>query len=451
MSLRLAPYPAYKDSGVPWLGEAPAHWRLSPGFAVYREKQHKNSGMAETSVLSLSYGSVVVKSADKLHGLVPESFETYQIVDPGEIIIRPTDLQNDHVSLRVGAVNDRGIITSAYLCLRTIGEMTADYGYLLLHAYDLKKVFYGMGSGLRQNLDFTDLKRMPALVPTRDEQYAIARFLDHADRRIDRLVRAKRRLIALLNEQKQAIIHRAVTRRLDPNVRLKPSGVEWLGDVPEDWEVRRLKFLAHIKTGGRDTVDRKHDGMYSFFVRSQTVERIDSYSFDGEAVLTAGDGAGVAKVFHYVNGKFDYHQRVYKFSNFRKVRGKFFLHYFSCTLRFEAFRETAKSTVDSLRLPMLQNFPVALPPPEEQDVIVAAVERETQDIDRSLVSIRREIELVREYRARLVADVVTGKLDVREAAANLPDESDEPEVVNEAEEIEEAEAAEEADAIEAEE
>lgn len=107
----------------------------------------------------------------------------------------------------------------------------------------------------------------------------------------------------------------------------KPSGVQWLGDVPTHWEAQRLRSLANIKTGGRDTVNRRDDGEYPFFVRSQTIERIDTWSFDGEAVLTAGDGVGVGKVFHYINGKFHYHQCVYKFSDFRDVLGKFFFHY----------------------------------------------------------------------------------------------------------------------------
>ncbi len=244
MNLRLTPYPEYKDSGLSWLGGIPRHWQTGPGFAAFREKRVKNAGMKEKTVLSLSYGRIVVKPSEKLHGLVPLSFDTYQIVDQGDIIVRSTDLQNDWNSLRVGLVRDRGIITSAYLCLGTTGALIPEYGYLQLHAFDLMKVFYGMGSGLRQNLDFSDFKRMLIFVPPPDEQAAIVRFLDHADRLIRRYTRAKRRLIELLNEQKQAIIHQAVTRGLDPDVRLKPSGVDWLGDLPEHWDVRRVRSLV---------------------------------------------------------------------------------------------------------------------------------------------------------------------------------------------------------------
>ena len=249
MGFDLKPYPKYKDSGWNWLGDVPVHWNITPGFAVFREKKQKNIGLKETQVLSLSYGKIVVKPPEKLHGLVPESFETYQIVGPGDIIIRPTDLQNDWNSLRVGLVKDRGIITSAYLCLNIRDFLSPEYAHLLLHTYDLKKFFYGMGSGLRQNLDFTDFKRMTILIPPQEGQNKIVQYIHWLDQQVNRYIRAKRRQIELLNEQKQAIIQQAVTSGLDPNVRLKPSGVEWLGDIPEYWEVRRVKSLSIVKRG----------------------------------------------------------------------------------------------------------------------------------------------------------------------------------------------------------
>ena len=318
------------------------------------------------------------------------------------------------------------------MCLRTRPELTRNYGYLLLHAYDLKKVFYGLGSGLRQNLSWTDFRQLPCLVPPLAEQRTIVRYLDHVDDRIRRYIAAREKLIALLEEERQAVIHRAVTRSLDPNVPLKPSGVEWLGDIPVHWEVRRLRSLADIKTGGQDTINRRDEGKYPFFVRSQTIERIDTWSFDGEAVLTAGDGVGVGKVFHYVKGKFDYHQRVYKFSDFVDVIGRFFFFYFMSTLRYEVYQGTAKSTVDSLRLPMLKNFLVTLPPLSEQTAIADYLDKATADVDSTIVRARRQMELLQEYRTRLIADVVTGKLDVREAAAQPGEQADEEDRIDEA-------------------
>ena len=210
MRVTLRPYPAYKDSGVPWLGQVPERWQQLPGRACFAEKRTSNIGLRETVVLSLSYGQIVVKPPEKLHGLVPASFETYQIIEPNDIVIRPTDLQNDWNSLRFGFAKTRGIIASAYMCFQTKTLLAPEYGHLLLHTYDLKKVFYGLGSGLRQNLDWHDFKYLPCVVPPLSEQSAILRFLDHADRRIRRYIRAKQKLIGLLEEQQQAIIHRAV-------------------------------------------------------------------------------------------------------------------------------------------------------------------------------------------------------------------------------------------------
>ena len=201
-----------------------------------------------------------------------------------------------------------------------------------------------------------------------------------------------------------------------PYPEYRDSGVEWLGDVPEHWGIGRLKTVAAIATGDADTVDRVDDGRYPFFVRSQTVERIDTWSFDGEAVLTAGDGA-VGEVCHYVNEKFDYHQRVYKFSGFEGVIGNFFYHYFSAMFRFEVMKGTAKSTVESLRLPMLQDFPVLLPTLDEQRAIAAFLDRETERIDALVEKKRRLIERLREYRAALITRTVTRGLPPEAARA----------------------------------
>jgi type I restriction enzyme, S subunit len=147
------------------------------------------------------------------------------------------------------------------------------------------------------------------------------------------------------------------------------------GIIPKAWDVDFVENLAHITTGGRNTQDRAEDGQYPFFVRSQTVERINSYSFDGEAVLTAGDGVGTGKVFHYINGKFDVHQRVYRISNFsRRLNGYFFYLYFSTHFYNRIMQMTAKSSVDSVRMEMIARMPVPLPPIDtEQRAIVAAL------------------------------------------------------------------------------
>jgi type I restriction enzyme S subunit len=198
---------------------------------------------------------------------------------------------------------------------------------------------------------------------------------------------------------------------LNPYPQYKDSGIEWLGRVPEHWHVRRLKFLCDIQTGAKDTENAVDGGRYPFFVRSQTVERIDSCAFDCEAVLTAGDGAGVGKVFHHHVGAFDFHQRVYMLNTFRGVSGRFIFHYLRENFYKVALDGGAKSTVDSLRRPLFTNFAVAVPPDAEQEKIVAFVDREAAKIDALVAEQERLIEFLKEKRQTVISHAVTRGLN----------------------------------------
>lgn len=184
------------------------------------------------------------------------------------------------------------------------------------------------------------------------------------------------------------------------------SGIEWLGIVPAGWRIKKLKFLSKIKTGEKDTVNKVDSGRYPFFIRSPRVERIETYSHDEEAVLTAGDG-DIGKIFHYINGKFEYHQRVYKFSKFKEISGKYLYYYLHRHLGEEVIKLSAKSTVDSLRLPMLQNFPVLLPSLEEQVLISDYLDKKTTEIDEAIANKQHLIELLKEQKAILINQAVT--------------------------------------------
>ncbi len=190
----------------------------------------------------------------------------------------------------------------------------------------------------------------------------------------------------------------------------KESGVEWLGEIPEHWQQRKLKFVANIKTGEKDTVHKVDNGEYPFFIRSLRVERINTYNYDEEAVLTAGDG-DIGKIFHYINGKFEYHQRVYKFSSFKEIQGKYLYYYLHHHLAEEVVKLSAKSTVDSLRLPMLQNFPVLLPIGKEQTRIANFLDQKTAEIDEAIAKKQRLIELLKEQKAILINQAVTQGLN----------------------------------------
>ena len=411
--VKLQKYPAYKDSGIEWLGEIPEHWEVLPGLRFIFENKDRNKGMIRNTVLSLSYGNIRVKGENELTGLVPESFETYQFVNKGDLIFRPTDLQNDTVSLRSSISEYEGIITNAYLNLRFTSEANSKFYHYYFRAIDNNKVIYGLGSGLRQNISYLDFRRFLFPFPPLTEQTAIAYFLDIKTAQIENAIAIKQKQIELLKECRQILIHRAVTRGLNPDVKLKDSGVEWIGEIPEHWEVKRLKFLCHITTGTKNTENKVEDGLYPFFVRSQTPERINSYTFDGEAILTAGDGAGVGKVFHYINGKFDFHQRVYKFSKFKEIQGKLLFHYIESKFFNVALLGTAKSTIDSLRLPLIQDFWVCYPTTEkEQENIIQHIENNAQKISTAITLKEKEIEKLKEYKSVLINEAVSGKIKV---------------------------------------
>jgi len=448
------PYPTYKDSGVPWLGKVPDKWEVLPALAVYGPKLVKNAGMVEKTVLSLSYGRIIVKPPEKLRGLVPESFETYQIVDPGNIIVRTTDLQNDHTSLRIGHSRNRGIITSAYLCLETTDRVSNEFGYQFLNAYDLLKIIYGFGSGLRQNLDFTDIKRMPVLVPLKDDQTAIVRFIDYTDRRIKRHILAKQKLIKLLEEQKQGIIHRAVTCGLDPNVSVKPSGVEWLGDVPEHWSVTRLKFIAkRIIDCLHATPIYSDNGEYPAIRTAdllpgqlllKSARRVDEEYYRrwtarmapvvGDILYTReGERFGIAALVP-ADVRLCISQRMMAFRIHEHVNSAYVMWQINCRHVYaQAAADVIGAAAPHVNVDRIKNLWLALPPRSEQDKIVELVQQACTQPNAAIERARAEINLLREYRTRLIADVVTGKLDVREAAANLPDEINESDPLDDVE------------------
>lgn len=209
----LNPNAPMKDSGVEWLGDVPEHWNLKKFCYLFDENKKKNIGLQETNVLSLSYGNIKEKNIDDNKGLLPESFETYQIIKPNDIVFRFTDLQNDKRSLRSAISKYHGIITSAYIAVKT--KQNADFYNYLFRAYDLQKVFYSMGEGMRQSLKMDELNKMPVVLPSEDEQKRIVSFLDSETSRIDNLIAKQEKLIEKLKEYRSSIISHAVTGKID--------------------------------------------------------------------------------------------------------------------------------------------------------------------------------------------------------------------------------------------
>lgn len=207
----LNPNVEMKDSGIPWIGKIPAHWYIKVLFQLVSQVKNKNKNLSETNLLSLSYGKIKRKNIDDTDGLLPASFDGYNIIENNDIVLRLTDLQNDHTSLRVGRATERGIITSAYITVRPTNSRMSEYLYYLLHAFDIKKGFYGMGSGVRQGLNYDEIKMLKLPLPPLDEQSTIATYLDTQCAKIDDLIVEKQSLIDDLESYKKSLIYEVVT------------------------------------------------------------------------------------------------------------------------------------------------------------------------------------------------------------------------------------------------
>lgn len=207
----LDPNAEMKDSGIEWVGRIPAHWPIHPVYSYYGERKNKNRLGKEDNLLSLSYGRVIRKDINTNDGLLPENFNTYNIVEAGDIIIRPTDLQNDKRSLRTGLVKEHGIITSAYIDLCPLKQVDSRYFHFLLHAYDVMKVFYNMGNGVRQGLNYSEFSRLMVFEPPYEEQVAMADYLETKVTEVDAIIEQKKEQMVVLDAYKCSLIFEYVT------------------------------------------------------------------------------------------------------------------------------------------------------------------------------------------------------------------------------------------------
>lgn len=421
---RLKPYERYGTAPGPWIPAMPTHWQIVPGAAAFKPVTAKNSGLVEPTVLSLSYGQVIIKPAEKLRGLIPESFETYQVLEPGDIVVRPTDLQNDKTSLRVGHVRDRGIITSAYLGMRASG-VSDSYAFAYLAALDHMKVFYGMGSGLRQNLDLRDFRRLPTPVPPADEQTAIVKYLGHAQARIDRAIATKRQLIALLEEQKRVVVtealnsapegQRALRHVLRSLVDCEHKTAPYTADT--EWRILRTSAVRNgaINWEGSYTTDEASYRKWT----SRAVPEPGDVIFTREAPV--GEAAVIPAEVNVALG-----QRTVLMKVRREVMDPQFLVHqiYGGSPRARINVATQGSTVGHFNMDDIGWMRVSVPDLKRQRELVDEIARANSKTDGVLARTRREIELLREFRTRLTSDVVTGQVDVREIAAILPEQTE---------------------------
>ena len=419
-------YPSYKDVPIPWVASIPEHWDWKPVLGAASERGEDNKGMKEDNLLSLSYGNIVNKDINTSDGLLPESFETYQIVRPGDIVLRLTDLQNDKRSLRSALVTQKGIITSAYLALKPESIDPKYLGYLL-RAYDVSKVFYSMGGGLRQSMKYGDIKRMPLVIPTEAEQLAIANFLDRETAKIDALIAEQQRLIELLQEKRQSVISHAVTKGLNPNAPMKDSGVEWLGEVPEHWKIikgSRIGRLFGSEQLSEEKVQTEGDIPFlkvstltddSFEVKEPEwfVNRTDVRAGQGSSGFLVFPKRGAAIFGNKVNVV---HRESLIDSNLmgwtvNEENSPVYYGYLLKTRRLDEIADV--STVPQINNKHINQEQWPSPPRSEQSEIEEFLLGATSRYDDLTSLASKAIGVLSERRSALISAAVTGQIDVR--------------------------------------
>lgn len=473
----LKPYPAMKDSGVPWLGEVPEHWEVQTVGRLgqlFKGNGGSKADEVDAGVPCVRYGDLYTRHEffiTKTQACVtPDRASAYTPIRFGDLLFAASgetdeDIGRSAVNLLQADARCGGDV----LVLRPSREFVPRFlGYAAdSPASRIQKTTMGRGFTV-VHIYGTQLKHLALTIPPLPEQAAIVRFLDHADRRIRRYIRAKQKLIKLLEEQKQAIIHRAVTRGLDPNVRLKPSGVEWLGEVPAHWARAPIRQLAargrstfvngpfgsdlltsELTVAGvpviyiRDISSGSYRRVSKAYVTGPKAASLEFCQVSGGDVLVAkvGDPPGTAAIYPPDEPNGIVTQDVIRI---RPDTSRVIAEYLVAYLNSRAGRVAVgpvvvESTRGRVSLPDFRAVPIVLPPLTEQQAILGEIGAITADIGAAAGKAQREIDLLREYRTRLIADVVTGKLDVREAAARLPEDDEEPQAFDEAEALRDAE------------
>ncbi|MFQ5851654.1 MAG: restriction endonuclease subunit S, partial [Candidatus Binatia bacterium] len=422
MSLTLRPYPEYRDSGLPWLGEIPTHWDLVKTKYLFRERIEK--GFSEEPLLAATQTRGVVRKEhyENRTVLAMKDLHLLKLVRVGDFVISLRSFQGG-----IEYAHYQGIISPAYTVLCPSQRADPQFFSSLLKSRPYIENLTIFVTGIRQgqNIDYERLSRSFLPVPPDEEQSAIASYLAHFDRRINHLIRAKRRLIELLNEQKQAIIHRAVTRGLDPKVRLKPSGIEWLGDVPDHYSVVPLRW--HMSVGSGEFISADQLGLERSPERPFPViggNGVMAYSSrfnTQEITIVIGRVGALCGNIHLVTEQSWITDNALRVTN---IKG-FDMKYLALQLQAMNLNRLANANAQPLVTGgMIKMQRVIKPKTQEQRRIVQQLHDAVAPVDSAIDRALRKIELLREYRTRLIADVVTGKLDVRGVELPALDESE---------------------------
>lgn len=442
MIANLKPYAQYKDSGLPWLGQVPAHWRVVRNGSLFG--QRSQTGYSELPILevSLKTGVQVRSFGGAKRKQVMSDFGKYKRAVKGDLAYNTMRMWQG----ALGICPVDGLVSPAYVVARPYPDVEPQYFAALFRTGDYMAEIDAASRGIvkdRNRLYWDQFKQMQSPCPPPAEQAAIVRFLEWADGRIERAIRAKRKVTALLAEQKQAVISRAVTRGVDPDAKLKPTGLRWLGEIPQHWEVWRISRFARVGNGStpsRAKPDYWNGGTFPWLNSSQVnrsfIDSSDQFvtrlalrechlpRVPAGSLLVAITGQGKTRGMSAILGvEATINQHIAFITPRVPIASAEFIH-LALTAAYRQLRaasEDSGSTKGAITCEDLKQFKIAIPPADEQVQLIQHIRSVTRDLTLATDRLEREISLLIEYRTRLTADVVTGRLDVREAARQLPE------------------------------
>ncbi|MGM9508872.1 restriction endonuclease subunit S [Larkinella sp. GY13] len=418
-------YADYKDSGVDWLGEIPAHWDVVKLKYIFQEKKHKANQFLQCG--SISFGKVVIKDDEK----IPDSTRaSYQEVLSGEFLINPLNLNYDLISLRIALSYIDVVVSPGYIVLRNIAELNRQYFKFLLHRYDVAYMKL-LGSGVRQTISFNHIANSLLILPPLAEQTRIADFLDRKTAQIDQAIAQKERLIELLNERRQVMIHQAVTRGLNPDVPMEDSGIEWIGEIPAHWKVAPLtKYASRVDYRGK-TPEKVESGIFLVTTKNIKEGKIDyeiskEYVLDsqykeimsrglpkiGDILFTMEAPLGMSAVVD--DPTIAIAQRIIKFQfnefefNSEFVNFSIQSEYFQIHLQ----REGTGSTAIGIKASKLHKLRLLKPDIDEQVKIAKYLNQKSAQSVQAIMQQRISIQKLQELKSTLINSAVTGKIKV---------------------------------------
>ena len=434
-------YESYKDSGVKWLGEIPGHWEVLPLKYIFKlQKKLVGRNSNKYKLLSLTLQGIKVRDLENPTGKFPSSFDSYQIVEPGDFIF--CNFDNEETPRAVGQSKFKGMITGAYDVFG-VNNNNMDSNYLLYYCLyiDDAKRFKPLYKGLRKTIPFDSFMSYKIAIPPKAEQTAIANYLDSVTSKIDEAISQQQKMIDLLNERKQIIIQNAVTKGLDPNAKKKDSGVEWIGEIPEDWTKITLKRVFNTRIAGSwgndenqgyknticlriadfDYSKLKFKDSKSYTIRSYSEKEILNKSIKrGDLLIEKSGGGEKTPVGRMVVYDLDLNNPMY--ANFmEKLSVRYFANSYYINYIMSAFYHSraiwpyvkATTGIQNLDITnLLANEIIFIPSLSEQLSIVNYICSKTSQIDNNIHQCNKMITLLQERKQIIINDVVTGKIKV---------------------------------------